>query len=609
MHFAFQYLQMPRKKGWFRAKRKAEEQRAVQAIGNYDHEYCSLPKRSTCDSEPHILDHDYYTKESVDLNDTSELFSVHSHVYRKSENGETDMIYDDTEVAETVDVTFDHFDNMYYELTKVVQSPYIITKCGDSIKIIEMYDSAMKLCIVIKKDLTIHLYVHNRLVPKGNSVFEGIIDGNLDVSILMKFLNRLKTSHVCVGNPEEQFVKLLPEGSGLSVKGDGVIAYLEQDFGAKRKDGIYYSSIRSIDCDFILYTKGERCLHCSRTRAVLRDREYRRKEKELRPQKSYLHSKSSHSQMDRNQLLLKLNEQKNVIKDLQKENARLMRQVDKYIRDDGIKMDKERSLEFSDLMSSCESEVMKAFPDSNCFQRLFWEQQMKEAKSGKCGMRWHPMIVRWCLYLRQTSNKCYETLRKSGFLKLPSSRTLFDYSHYIKSVNGFSPEVFQMLKNEATKNGMYKEEWKLWVGLLFDEIHVKADLVYDKHSGELVGYVDLDSVGNQILQMQHQLEQSHQNLAKSMLVLMVRGLCGNLTFPLAGFATDSIKADFLYPIVWKTILYLERFVKLKVLCVTCDGASPNRKFFNLHKGDDDTTYYSINPHDRYEQHCFQHSFY
>ncbi|XP_060571179.1 uncharacterized protein LOC132729426 [Ruditapes philippinarum] len=451
---------MPRKKGWFRAKRKAEEQRAVQAIGNYDHEYCSLPKRSTCDSEPHILDHDYYTKESVDLNDTSELFSVHSHVYRKSENGETDMIYDDTEVAETVDY------------------------------------------------------------------------------------------------------KIL------------------------------------FDCDFILYTKGERFLHYSRTRAVLRDREYRRKEKELRPQKSYLHSKSSHSQMDRNQLLLKLNEQKNVIKDLQKENARLMRQVDKYIRDDGIKMDKERSLEFSDLMSSCESEVMKAFPNSNCFQRLFWEQQMKEAKSGKCGMRWHPMIVRWCLYLRQTSNKCYETLRKSGFLKLPSSRTLFDYSHYIKSVNGFSPEVFQMLKNEATKNGMYKEEWKLWVGLLFDEIHVKADLVYDKHSGELVGYVDLDSVGNQILQMQHQLEQSHQNLAKSMLVLMVRGLCGNLTFPLAGFATDSIKADFLYPIVWKTILYLERFVKLKVLCVTCDGASPNRKFFNLHKGDDDTTYYSINPHDR-----------
>ena len=220
---------------------------------------------------------------------------------------------------------------------------------------------------------------------------------------------------------------------------------------------------------------------------------------------------------------------------------------------------------------------------------------MKEARSGKCGMKWHPMIIRWCLYLRQTSNKCYESLRQSGFLKLPSTRTLFDYSHYIKSVNGFCPDVTEMLKNEATKNEMFTEDWKSWVGLLFDEIHVKADLVYDKHSGELVGYVDLDSVGNQILQMQQQLENRKQTLAKSMLVLMVRGLCGNLTFPLAGFATESIKDEFLFPIVCKTIMYLERFIKLKMLCVTCDGASPNRKFFNLHKGEDENTYFTINP--------------
>ena len=51
-----------------------------------------------------------------------------------------------------------------------------------------------------------------------------------------------------------------------------------------------------------------------------------------------------------------------------------MRQLERNIREEGVKMGKEQSLEFSDLMSSCESEVVKAFPDSNCFQRLFWEQ-------------------------------------------------------------------------------------------------------------------------------------------------------------------------------------------------------------------------------------------
>ena len=32
--------------------------------------------------------------------------------------------------------------------------------------------------------------------------------------------------------------------------------------------------------------------------------------------------------------------------------------------------------------------------------------------------------------------------------------------------------------------------WKSYVGLLFDEIKIKEDLVYDKHSGELIGYVN-----------------------------------------------------------------------------------------------------------------------
>lgn len=89
---------------------------------------------------------------------------------------------------------------------------------------------------------------------------------------------------------------------------------------------------------------------------------------------------------------------------MEKEYWKLKRQVNN-LKEVGVEMDKTQSLEFSDLMSTCESEVVKTFPDSNWFQRLFWEQQMKKAKSGKCGMHWHPMIVRWCLYLRQISNK------------------------------------------------------------------------------------------------------------------------------------------------------------------------------------------------------------
>jgi len=38
-------------------------------------------------------------------------------------------------------------------------------------------------------------------------------------------------------------------------------------------------------------------------------------------------------------------------------------------------------------------------PDS--FQRVFWEQQMEAAKQKDAQtMRWHPLMIRWCLHLR-----------------------------------------------------------------------------------------------------------------------------------------------------------------------------------------------------------------
>lgn len=46
-------------------------------------------------------------------------------------------------------------------------------------------------------------------------------------------------------------------------------------------------------------------------------------------------------------------------------------------------------------------------------------------------------------------------MRDSGFIKLPSTRTLFDYSHYIKSALGYQPDVMKMLHEEAAKHGKF----------------------------------------------------------------------------------------------------------------------------------------------------------
>ncbi|CAG2225139.1 unnamed protein product [Mytilus edulis] len=56
--------------------------------------------------------------------------------------------------------------------------------------------------------------------------------------------------------------------------------------------------------------------------------------------------------------------------------------------------------------------------------------------------------------MRNKSAKAYDAMRDSGFIQLPSARTLFDYSHYTKSALGFQPDVTKMLHEEAKKLGI-----------------------------------------------------------------------------------------------------------------------------------------------------------
>ena len=38
-----------------------------------------------------------------------------------------------------------------------------------------------------------------------------------------------------------------------------------------------------------------------------------------------------------------------------------------------------------------------------------------------------------------------------------------------------------------------------------DEVHIKHDLVYDKHEGCLIGFVDLGEVNNQLIEFENAL--------------------------------------------------------------------------------------------------------
>ncbi|CAG2204422.1 unnamed protein product [Mytilus edulis] len=152
----------------------------------------------------------------------------------------------------------------------------------------------------------------------------------------------------------------------------------------------------------------------------------------------------------------------------------------------GVTLDLSQSPETKDTMTTCNAEMGKPCHDENSYQRFFWTIQMKcmNLQSTKV-VRWHTIILRWCLYLRQKSS---DTLTDFGFITLPSSRTLFDYSHYTRNDNGFLPDVIKVLKEEVNKRVMCSTEgvWKNYVGILFDEIKIKSDLVYESIQGNLL---------------------------------------------------------------------------------------------------------------------------
>ena len=92
-------------------------------------------------------------------------------------------------------------------------------------------------------------------------------------------------------------------------------------------------------------------------------------------------------------------------------------------------------------------------------------------------MRWHPLIIKWCLYLRHLSGKVYELLHKTGAISLPSQCTLRDYTHYVSAMIAFSAQIDQQLLDLVD----LKKEHNRYVSLVMDEVHIKENLVYDKH--------------------------------------------------------------------------------------------------------------------------------
>ena len=181
--------------------------------------------------------------------------------------------------------------------------------------------------------------------------------------------------------------------------------------------------------------------------------------------------------------------------------------------------------------------------------KFFWEQQVKLWQANKLGWRFHPQVIRFALSIHAKSASAYRQLRDSGALILPSEHVLHE--------PGITKENVEELKEKASKfSGIQK-----YVTVMMDEMKIQENLVFDKTSGELIGFIDL---GDPLTTFANTDEETP--IASHALAFLVRGLCTNLKHVVAYYFTGNVTSFQLLPLFWKVVGVLETTVKLWVIC-------------------------------------------
>ena len=441
-------------------------------------------------------------------------------------------------------------------------------------------------CLTVNDSLHWSLFVHDHEVKQGSCAALASIPPQLNAIEFSHLLDMIDRLHVCSGHPDDHFVSMVSSKKGVLKSCSGSTAAILDSFAPVQLNGEHFSeTVRTSACELLVHES--KCPSCKSYRAVLRAMYSRYNSRDS----SKITETTSHT----NERYLNTPEKKNKMEKMKKrvrmaesEVQKLKKKVAQLTDDQGDTVDCTLHDDLVSIMNEKSDEIRQAYPEGS-FSRLLWDQQLQAAQiNDSRQVRWHPLIIRWCLNLKLISSAAYHAMKSAGFIKLPSERTLRDYTHVFESKTGFQPEVNDQLHKESNLSELAEE--KKWCGLILDEMKVKQNLVYNKFTGAVIGFTNLGSINDELLQLEHdcQADEPHTSVATQLLVVMVRGIFFKLDFPYAHFATKGVTADLLFPIVWEAIRRVET-IGLKVIFITADGASSNRKFFRMHKGPADTS--------------------
>ena len=158
-----------------------------------------------------------------------------------------------------------------------------------------------------------------------------------------------------------------------------------------------HPTIRHNECEMLLVTSSKRCQKCEVHRkslfSLLSRKESRRDTDSCAPD-----SHVNYRFLSTPEKITRLQRLHSLQRSTKQQLERLKQKLARAIESDGVVVADSMSHDLQEIMEENTSTVANAFPE-NSFERLFWEQQqwaqhLKDARL----MRWHPLIIKWCLY-------------------------------------------------------------------------------------------------------------------------------------------------------------------------------------------------------------------
>ena len=174
-------------------------------------------------------------------------------------------------------------------------------------------------------------------------------------------------------------------------------------------------TIRSTDCELLLLneqtTEVKRCHSCTEYRQILNCMVYHidhGKSKDI--DKSNPTSHTNYRFLTSPEKTARLKNLHDRTRTMQQNINRLNSQIRKVIEDNGTEVDDGLNKALVDIVEDKSPFVASSYEEGS-FPRIFWEvQQRASSLKDMRSMRWHPLMIWWCLYLRHLSGSAYELI-------------------------------------------------------------------------------------------------------------------------------------------------------------------------------------------------------